>query len=329
MMARRAPPLLAALLLFAGCGSAGSSGDSAPDSPRDIVLPRGAYPSNLLATPDGSLWISESGEAVARRLPDGKVRQYRLPGSENSPGDMEVGPDGGIWIAGFEEFIRIDPRTGSIGIGADFGPHPNPEVGLPESVAAGPDGAVWFGDGGNPADLLRVEPDGSTSTWSLPGVEGEAFINGMVLGPDQAIWLSLGEGYDGGSSRIGRFTPDGDLRLWDLPPHRDPGQIVVGPDHALWFSEGNNHIGRITTGGKLSEFRLRPGLAVNEVAPGGGDSLWFTTRKRVGRISTSGQFETWVVPGADYLYGIAPAPDGGAWVSDGPGDRVRYFRPPS
>lgn len=330
-MARRVLvcPLAALVLLLGGCAGSGSSGGAASHPPHDIVLPRGAYPGNLLASGDGSLWISESGEAVARRFPNGRLRQYRLPGSENSPGDLEEAPDGAIWIAGFEEFIRIDPRNGSIAIGADFGPYANPEIGLPESVAVGPDGAVWFGDGAVPAHLLRVEPDGSTSTYALAGVEAEAAVNGMVLGPDRAIWLSLSEQFGGGHGEIGRFTPDGGLRLWHLPADHAPQQIVVGPDGALWFAEADHHLGRITTDGEISEFTLRPGLAVNDIAAGQGDSLWFTTKKRVGRITTSGALKTWLVPDADYLFGVAPAPGGGAWVSDGPADRVRYFRPPS
>lgn len=322
-------PLAVLVLLLGGCAGSESSEEVASNAPHDIVLPRGAYPSHVLTSRDGSLWISESGEAVARQLPNGRLRQYRLPGSENSPGDLEEGPDGAIWIAGFEEFIRIDPGNGSIGIGASFGPHPNPEVGLPEAVATGPDGAVWFGEGGVPPHLLRVEPDGSTSTYALLGVEEEAAINGMALGPDRAIWLSLSEEFGSGHGEIGRFTPDGRLRLWHLPADHAPRQIVAGPDGALWFAEADHHISRITTDGEISEFTLRPGLAVNDIAAGDGDSLWFTTKKRVGRITTSGALKTWLVPGADYLFGIAPAPGGGAWVSDGPADRVRYFRPPS
>ena len=210
-MARRALLCIPVVfvLLLGGCADSGTSEDAAPHALRDIALPRGAYPGHLLTSQDGSLWISESGEAVARRFPNGRLHQYRLPGSENSPGDLEEGPDGAIWIAGFEEFIRVDPESGSIGIGASFGPHPNPEIGLPESVAAGADGAVWFGEGGVPPNLLRVEPNGSTSTYALPGVEEEAAVNGMVLGPDRAIWLSLSEEFGSGHGEIGRFTPDG------------------------------------------------------------------------------------------------------------------------
>ncbi|MDX6636175.1 MAG: virginiamycin lyase [Solirubrobacterales bacterium] len=321
--------LVVLVLLLAGCSDSGSSEDAAAPAPHDIVLPRGAYPGHLLVSRDGSLWITESGEAVARRLPNGKLRQYSLPGNENSPGDLEEGPDGAIWIAGFEEFIRIDPDDGSIGIGASFGPYANPEVGLPETVAAGPDGAVWFGDAGVPPDLLRVSSEGSTSTYSLPGVEEEAAINGMALGPDRAIWLSLSESFGSGHGEIGRFTLDGNLDRWPLPPGHAPQQIVSGPDGALWFAEADNRIGRITTDGELSEFELRPGLAVNDIAVGKANTLWFTTEKRVGRITTSGDVSTWLVPDADYLFAIAPAPAGGAWVTDGPADRVRYFQPPS
>jgi virginiamycin B lyase len=319
-----------ATLALAGCGSFTATSSDREEKPHDVVLPRGAYPSHLALSRDGSLWVSESGEAIARLRPNGKLRQYRLPGSENDPGDLEEGPDGGIWIAGFEEFIRVDPRTGSVGIGADFGPSANPEVGLPDAVAPGPDGATWFAEEvrGLPM-LLRVESSGATSLFPIPGAGEETAVHGMALGPDGAIWMTLSDEFDSGHSEIGRFDVSGRLTSWSLPQAHSPGQIIKGPDAALWFTEADHRIGRITTKGEISEYVLRPGLAVYDIAGGPGQSLWFTTAKRVGRIDASGRASTWLVSGADSLFGVAAAPNGGAWVADGPADRIRYFKPPS
>jgi virginiamycin B lyase len=320
--------LALAVIAMSGCGGASSPEDKKID---DLQLPRGAYPSHLYLAHDGSLWITESAEAVARRLPDGEIRQYRLPGDENSPGDLEEGPDGVIWIAGFEEFIRIDPHNGAVGIAASFGPYANPAVGLPTAVAAGPDGRAWIATEGAYSSILRVTPDGEIEPFSVEGELGELDIQGAALGPDDGVWLTLGEEFGGPTNEVARLAENGSMERWALPGHRSAiGQIVAGPDERMWFTEPSDHrIGSITMAGEISEFRLRPGLSPNDIASGRGDCLWFTTDKRVGRIATDGQIETWLVPGADSLFGVAPALDGGVWMADGPSDRVRYFHPSS
>jgi virginiamycin B lyase len=328
---RNARRLLSALALaawVAGCGSADRASSRAEVA--ELRLPRGAYPSHLLLARDGSLWITESAEAVARRLPSGRVRQYRLPGDENSPGDLEEGPDGAIWIVGFEEFIRIDPGDGSVGIAAGFGPNANPEVGLPVAVANGPDGRAWFATEGAYAAILRVDSGGEIDSLSVEAELGEMDVAGAVLGPDRAVWMTLREEFGGSRCEIVRLSEDGHLRRWMLPDGRsDLGQIVLGPDGAMWFTEPSDHrIGRITVEGQIAEFPLRPGLSPNDIAASPKGALWFTTEKRIGRVTTDGKVRTWLVPNADYLFGVAPAADGGAWVADGPADMVHHVESP-
>jgi virginiamycin B lyase len=268
---------------------------------------------------------------VGRLRPNGKLQQYQLPGSENSPSDIVEGPDGAMWIAGFEQFIRIDPEDDSIRIGANIGPSANPEVGLPEAIAPGPDGAVWYVDEGYPPALKRVTPSGSLSTFELPSDQAEIEVDSVALGPDDAFWMTLSaEGVDGLRDAIGRMTVDGSFDSWPLPrPHSDPAQIVAGPDGALWFTEQAGYrIGRITTDGEISEFPLRPGLAPVGIAVGPEGDLWFATDKRVGRVTTEGAIDTWPVPGADNLYNIAVSEDGDLWITDGEAGVVHHLDPP-
>lgn len=319
--------LASAVLVFSGCGDGGAGGEE--DAAEVLHLPRGAYPSHLYLAEDGSLWITESAEAVARRLPSGKVRQYRLPGDENSPGDLEEGPDGAIWIAGFEEFIRIEPDDGTIGIAASFGTYANPEVGLPTAVSSGPDGRAWISTEGAYSAILKVDPSGSFESYSIEYELGELDVQGAALGPDGAVWLTLSEEFGGPGCEIARLSADGEFERWSLPESRSGlGQIVAGPDGAMWFTEPSDHrIGRITVDGKITEFALRPGLNPNDIAAAKDEGLWFTTKKHIGHITTDGEIGMWPVPEAEYLFGVAPAADGGVWVADGPADAVHHLEP--
>jgi hypothetical protein len=76
-------------------------------------------------------------------------------------------------------------------------------------------------------------------------------VNGMVLGPDNAIWFT-----DGGLNEIGRVAQNGTVTAFPLRTGAglEPQGITVGTDGALWFTElHGNRIGRITTSGVITE----------------------------------------------------------------------------
>jgi virginiamycin B lyase len=96
-----------------------------------------------------------------------------------------------------------------------------------------------------------------------------------------------------------------------------PGDIVAGPDGALWFTEdeGGDGIGRITTAGTVTEFR-NPSVGNTFYLTNGPDgALWFTQIfSTIGRIDTSGSFT--LFPGTDYVNGIATGSDGAIWFTN-------------
>jgi streptogramin lyase len=122
-----------------------------------------AAPSHLAAGPDGNLWFSGPG-AIGRVTPTGEITQfnhcldYHRPFSE--PSTIVSGPGGDLWFTSvtsretpsMEEaptIGRVTP-TGEItqfkaGIGLE-----------PRSIAAGPDGRVYF-SGGND-EVERITP---------------------------------------------------------------------------------------------------------------------------------------------------------------------------
>lgn len=68
--------------------------------------------------------------------------------------------------------------------------------------------------------------------------------NGVVTGPDGAVWFT-----EGNANKIGRITVDGRITECDEPtPAATPHGIVAGPDGHLWFTEvdgDGNKIGRV------------------------------------------------------------------------------------
>src|SRR5262245_10157467 len=75
------------------------------------------------------------------------------------------------------------------------------------AIVAGPDGALWFTDGGFGAESIgRVTIDGQLSHVPVPGNVSFGFQGWMTVGPDGAIWFTEDSG-----SEIGRITTAGDL----------------------------------------------------------------------------------------------------------------------
>src|SRR5438477_8566176 len=66
--------------------------------------------------------------------------------------------------------------------------------------------------------------------------------NGIVAGPDSALWFTEESG-----NRIGRITVAGVITQFPLPTaNADPYEIAVASDGALWFTApGAGKIGRI------------------------------------------------------------------------------------
>src|SRR5262249_41376545 len=131
----------------------------------------------------------------------------------------------------------------------------------PFGITAGPDGAMWFAEGGG-NKIGRITADGKITEYLIPTPESNPGY--ITQGPDGAVWFLERDG-----NKFGRISSDGKIIEYPIPPGgvedqttsgktvmtTVPQGIITGPDGALWFTEQvGNQIGRITTDGKITEF---------------------------------------------------------------------------
>ena len=169
--------------------------------------------------PEGSLWFVERGlQAIGRMTLAGAITEFPLPQPAGDLVDLTSGPDGNLW---FTESTRFD-CCGSIGRITPQGvitrfplpPHGRPPFVVNElgGIAAGPDGNVWFMEGGNigrgrPVSQRRVgriSTDGTITEFEI-STAGDTFSDppGLITaGPDGALWFT-----NLWSNRIGRIEP--------------------------------------------------------------------------------------------------------------------------
>ncbi len=320
--------------LLAGCtGGAGPANTPAKNSyfqnTKTINLQNGDLPSFLAFGPHGTLWFTENGgDLIVSVDATGAMVQYPIQaGTNNDPQDIVNVPGGSIWFTGLAEIGKIGP-DGAMKVWHQASI--SAAVGLPDALAVGQGGEVWYTD--DSGQICRIRPSLKVECYATHPATRDILMRGLAMGSDGALWFTEDNltSVADTQNAIGRLTTDGEYRQWMLPPGSGPTRIAAGPDGALWFTErSSQRIGRIATSGAITQFPLPRGVYPFDIVSGPGNALWFTTDTHVGRITTAGQITLWPVSGAQQFGGIAVAPDGSLWLADGVANAIRHFIPPS
>ena len=93
---------------------------------------------------------------------------------------------------------------------------------MPGTLTAGPDGAIWFGEGaGN--KIGRLTTDGQITEFPVPSTPGAPAT--IITGPDGALWFLEHLG-----NKIARMTTQGAFTEWPIPtPDSQPQGLAFGP----------------------------------------------------------------------------------------------------
>jgi hypothetical protein len=180
--------------------------------------------------------------------------------------------------------VALDGRVQSYEI-------PTPDS-LPTGIVAGADGALWFTER-DTGRIGRITTDGRITEFSagLHGTEPSA----ITLGADGNVWFTEESGW------VGRITPDGTIRDWQLPTGADPQGIALGEDDHLWLTDlGRHAIDKVSSG---------PGVDVVADVVAGPDTTTLRGSVSPAGQQTSYQFEY----GTSTSYGSkTPLADAGA-----------------
>ncbi len=244
-------------------------------------------PGELTVGPDGNLWFPENyvpgSNGIGRITPTGSLTEFPIPASAGGAGELTVGPDGNLW------FIAVDVTSDQIG---------------------------------------RITPSGSLTLFPIPesaGLHGE-----LTDGPDGNLWFPEGHA-------IGRITPAGVVTEFPLSANaRAPGDLTVGPGGNLWFIAFNDgspsgfEVGEITLSGAVTDFPVPASNGLGyfsdasfELTVGPDGNIWFpediatdslSGAAAIGRMTPSGDFTQFPIPGQGYFAGgLTDGPDGNLW----------------
>ncbi len=208
-------------------------------------------PYGIVHGPDGNLWFTENCTTNSKvgtfgaSLPSAMV-EYATKTPGGAPESITVGPDNNLWFTepGGGSLNMIGTMT-TAGVANDFAVLPTTTI-YDGGIAAGSDGALWFGESNPPGNAIgRITTAGSvTGQYGLATAASEPM--GVAEGPDGAIWFA-----ENGNNAIGRIDPTTHAVVEFSLPHTNSGPwgIVLAPDGALWFTEctpsTGNRIGRL------------------------------------------------------------------------------------
>ncbi len=198
----------------------------------------------------------------------GRLRQYRLPPGPQTarPSDMEVGPDGAIWVArgtrgkpGEIDRIAPDGKVRRFQVGRDPGP-----------VLADRHDGAWFAEAG--PRIAHVTASGEIHTFPLAG---EGVIGGLTFGRNGSLWFTRAFRPHLPSS-LGRLTR-GEVTERDLHEEGEPGEIVSDRKGGIWFAQQSpRRVGHLTPSGKLKIIG-RGAAAASSVTIGPEGNVWFAS----------------------------------------------------
>jgi virginiamycin B lyase len=214
-------------------------------------------------------------------------------------------------VLGTGVFVSQSPLA-SASSGSSFSFFTGPSVDYPFEITAGPDGNLWFtngGDGsGDQGSIGQLTPGGIITTFSGPGVAHPKFI---TSGPDGNLWFT-----NSTTPSISRITPGGAVTNFSGPGIAYPGSITSGPDGALWFTDEDS-IGRIATSGAVTVYpTYYQGNGLHGIALGSDGALWFGSGNSIGRITTTGVVTQFTGAHIEDVTSITDGPDGALWFTN-------------
>jgi uncharacterized repeat protein (TIGR01451 family) len=179
----------------------------------------------------------------------------------------------------------------------------------PLGITAGPDGNLWFTEGGVPTGKIGEINPTTHAIAEFPLPSTDIGPESITTGPDGNLWFTELNG-----NKIGQINPTTHA-IAEFPIPTAGGQpfaIAAGPDRNLWFTESaSNNIGQAVLSAPAA---TAPDLAVSGTAPGsmtlGSDVTYTLTVTNNGSAGATGVTLTDTLPaGVTFVSapgGVAP-----------------------
>lgn len=312
-------PLLAALTILFAVLAGAPTALGAAGTLTHYPIPITTTPYGMTTGPDGKIWIVDSGNHtggtfIGRMSTSGAMTAADLVALPTPDLGLAAttGPDGNMWVlqdnhvdkvpaavtqtseitsyalsAGTGGFGSIaagpdgrlwygfNHRVGTITTDGTIGSYPTSSTSSIAGVIAGPDGKMWFGMGDTIARMSTAGVVAPGDEFPLP--PGNSSVFALTAGPDGNVWFTIAA-----PAAVGRITPAGTFTIFPTPTASSlPFGITPGPDGLLWFVERNgDNVGSIpttaTSGADITEYPVGgTNIGLEYITAGPDKRMWF------------------------------------------------------
>lgn len=208
---------------------------------------------DMLETPDHTIWAtSPSTDAVCQAQtldPTGAtIVAFPMPAG-SSPDSIALGSDGLLWVtAGAKDSLLHIDLSGSVVEQFEL-----PVGSQPKGIASAPDGSLWIALYGS-ASLAQFDMSARAliSTTLLPSSTHPYALKAIG---NQVCYLGASPNYAGCTDSSGKLLAES--RLPDgMRDTSNRGQMTVGPDTSVWFSDSNLDLVRFDEAAALVSYSV-------------------------------------------------------------------------
>jgi streptogramin lyase len=283
-------------------------------------LADGSSPTEVGVASDGAIWVAASSlNTLVRIDASGAMASYPIGDTNTYVHSLLPAAGGAMWFAGFQTFGQARP-DGTVGLLPGFD-DPSEAILLGDSVYA------FVASG--PSLLRATEP--GVDFIPLDSELAGARVAAIAPSDDSSLWLGLDSSLDGSTGpALVRIPLDGGevVQRIDLDEVAALRSLVRESDGGLWLTgtreDGSGVLGHQLPDGQF-EYLDPPANVIPSHLLTAPDAVWFVSETHLGRVSTAdNSMAVWPIPGAEQLTGMALAPDGSFWLTDGPADLVHH-----
>jgi virginiamycin B lyase len=204
----------------------------------------------------------------------------------------------------------------------------------PNSLAAGPDGNIWFtsGDG----NIGKISPSGLVTNVASLGAGSNPGAIVAGLSGEQALWFTM---VVGGKRVLKKITTSGSVS--EVAIGGEPAKIAAQGTTNMWATEPDSEeVAQISSSGTVTQRHLASGVRPNEIAYSQAENaIWVNTfSNTLARLTAVGAIVEFPQDGTGEPRQLTSAREGNVWYVTGNGEPLitttnkagesKYFKEP-
>jgi virginiamycin B lyase len=312
---------LAFVLVVAGCAGP-ATGDTTTTTAEPVVTTITAPPPPATTTTTVAVTTTVAPSTTTTTDPEQfTIEAFAVPAGSR-PHDVAPAADGGVWYTAqnLGELGWLDPETGEtrhIDLGDGSRPH---------GVIVADDGTPWITDGGLNS-IVSVDPaTDEVTVYPLPDTSADANLNTAVFDLDGDLWFTGQAGVYG----VLDVDDTGEMVVYESPDGRGPYGMTLTPDGTVFYASlAGSFVGEVAEDGStIVHEPPTPNQGARRVWSDSAGAVW-VSEWNTGNVSrydpTSGEWDTWELPGNAATYAVYVDEEDIVWLSDfGANAMVRF-----